>query len=329
MSHVIVIGAGMCGLACAHMLDREGHEVEVLDASLVPGGQVRTERHEGFRLERGARWFERTAATDKSIAALGLEAAVVPLDAPCRELGPQGYRDPTRSGGIPGEPARAAGRFSFEKGMGQWTRALAERVTVRLGWGVETIEADALGVRVHYVAPSGERTVRADAAVLAIPAGSARALGGACGAVVEPRTSGGRCGVVHLLTASAVDSPREVRISDEAGIPIEAWSHASSAERHLLRVVVGADAAGRSWQASDAVWVDAVVASLERTPVGRLEVESAVVDRFVLPAPGPAPVAVIDASRRLVLAGGAVSIADAVARGLDAAAEVERVPWRG
>ena len=96
----------------------------------------------------------------------------------------------------------------------------------------------------------------------------------------------------------------------------------------MLRVVVGDDAAGRLWKATDAEWADYVLGQLARTPVGKLEVETSVVDRFVLPAPDGSRVDVIDASRRLVFGGGAVSIADAVARGVAAAAQIERVPWR-
>jgi len=329
MSHVIVVGAGIAGLACAYQLDREGHEVEVLESSVVSGGSVRTERLAGFRLERGARWFERTTSTDALLSALRLGDVVVPVDVASKELGADGYRDPTHHAEpMPGEPALAAGRFSLEKGMGQWTRALADGLTVRLGWGVEAIEADALGVRVHYIAPSGERTLRAEAAVLAIPATSARKLGAACGALAEPRESGGRCGVVHLLAGAALDREAAVRVSPDAGVSLAGWTSASSAEGHMLRVVVGDDAAGRLWKATDAEWADYVLGQLARTPVGKPEVETSVVDRFVLPAPDGSRVDVIDASRRLVFGGGAVSIADAVARGVAAAAQIERVPWR-
>ena len=50
---VLVIGAGLAGLACARQLHRRGHSVQVLEASDRVGGRVRTERVDGFRVDRG------------------------------------------------------------------------------------------------------------------------------------------------------------------------------------------------------------------------------------------------------------------------------------
>ena len=41
---VVVIGAGMAGFAAADALVRQGHEVTVLEATMRPGGRVRTLR---------------------------------------------------------------------------------------------------------------------------------------------------------------------------------------------------------------------------------------------------------------------------------------------
>jgi len=50
---VIVIGAGLAGLACARDLAASGLRVRVLEASDAPGGRVRTDVVDGFRLDRG------------------------------------------------------------------------------------------------------------------------------------------------------------------------------------------------------------------------------------------------------------------------------------
>lgn len=50
---IIVIGAGLSGLSCARKLQREGHEVKVLEASDGVGGRVRTDNVDDFRLDRG------------------------------------------------------------------------------------------------------------------------------------------------------------------------------------------------------------------------------------------------------------------------------------
>jgi phytoene dehydrogenase-like protein len=50
---VIVVGAGLAGLACASTLHRAGRPVRVLEASDGVGGRVRTDVVDGFRLDRG------------------------------------------------------------------------------------------------------------------------------------------------------------------------------------------------------------------------------------------------------------------------------------
>lgn len=50
---VIVIGAGLSGLRAAGLLQTAGREVTVLEASDGPGGRVRTDLVDGFRIDRG------------------------------------------------------------------------------------------------------------------------------------------------------------------------------------------------------------------------------------------------------------------------------------
>jgi Flavin containing amine oxidoreductase len=50
---VVVVGAGLAGLACAVRLGRAGLDVHVLEASDDVGGRVRTDRKDGFLLDRG------------------------------------------------------------------------------------------------------------------------------------------------------------------------------------------------------------------------------------------------------------------------------------
>ncbi len=50
---IVIIGAGMAGLTCANYLHQRGRDVLVLDAQNAPGGRVRTDVVNGFRLDRG------------------------------------------------------------------------------------------------------------------------------------------------------------------------------------------------------------------------------------------------------------------------------------
>ena len=53
MNDVVIVGAGLAGLACAQDLVRAGVECKVLEASDGVGGRVRTDMVDGFLLDRG------------------------------------------------------------------------------------------------------------------------------------------------------------------------------------------------------------------------------------------------------------------------------------
>ncbi len=53
MTDAVIVGAGLSGLSCAISLEAAGLAVTLLEASDGPGGRVRTDVVEGFRLDRG------------------------------------------------------------------------------------------------------------------------------------------------------------------------------------------------------------------------------------------------------------------------------------
>src|SRR6187549_4009066 len=74
---VIVIGAGITGLAAAYELTRRGCRPLILESSSRAGGLIRTERTEGFTIEAGPESVlaSKPAALDLA-RELGLDAAI-------------------------------------------------------------------------------------------------------------------------------------------------------------------------------------------------------------------------------------------------------------
>jgi phytoene dehydrogenase-like protein len=53
MIDVLIVGAGLTGLSCARHLLAQNVSVQLMEAGDAPGGRVRTDVEEGFRLDRG------------------------------------------------------------------------------------------------------------------------------------------------------------------------------------------------------------------------------------------------------------------------------------
>lgn len=53
MTSVVVVGAGLSGLAAAYRLQQGGATVTVLESGSGPGGRVQTECHGGYIVDTG------------------------------------------------------------------------------------------------------------------------------------------------------------------------------------------------------------------------------------------------------------------------------------
>jgi len=74
---VLIVGAGMAGLACAVQLHRAGRQVRIFEASDAVGGRVRTDKVDGFLLDHGFQvYLDRYPETGKllDLEALDLKA---------------------------------------------------------------------------------------------------------------------------------------------------------------------------------------------------------------------------------------------------------------
>ncbi|MEV5195501.1 NAD(P)/FAD-dependent oxidoreductase [Streptomyces clavifer] len=101
---VLVVGAGLAGIVCALDLSRAGLTVELLEASDRVGGRMRTDRQDGFLLDRGFQVFNTAYPQVKRRLALR-ELRLRPFTAGLLAQTPSGQvriADPTRH---PGEAA--------------------------------------------------------------------------------------------------------------------------------------------------------------------------------------------------------------------------------
>jgi oxygen-dependent protoporphyrinogen oxidase len=79
-TEVVVVGAGLAGLAAAHELTAAGHETIVLEREDRAGGRVRTTELDGLTVDLGAHFVSpRYATVRRLIAHAGLEPSLRPI----------------------------------------------------------------------------------------------------------------------------------------------------------------------------------------------------------------------------------------------------------
>src|SRR5208282_5461910 len=77
---ILIIGAGISGLACAYHLRKSGIDARIVEAGPRPGGVIRSERRDGFLLEIGPQSFSGTPPLRDLCRDLGIENEL--LEAP-------------------------------------------------------------------------------------------------------------------------------------------------------------------------------------------------------------------------------------------------------
>jgi len=75
MSRVVVIGAGVAGLATAGLLARDGHDVTVLEKNERVGGRAGVLETDGFRFDTGPSWYLMPEVFDHFFALMGTSTA--------------------------------------------------------------------------------------------------------------------------------------------------------------------------------------------------------------------------------------------------------------
>lgn len=72
MSNIVIIGAGIGGLASANVLARAGHTVSVYEASAHPGGRAGQLKADGFTFDTGPSWYLMPEVFERYYQSLGV-----------------------------------------------------------------------------------------------------------------------------------------------------------------------------------------------------------------------------------------------------------------
>ncbi|MCP5064969.1 MAG: NAD(P)-binding protein [bacterium] len=176
VTRVLVVGAGVVGLAAAHRLRVLGREVEVLEAAVRAGGQfanqplcVASPEVRGLLGGLGLEKQPPMTAVQQRLASVSMPQRAGErwrrLATRWREVfaSRRGVAELAVSSAAPGELVAGVALVD----------ALAAGLPIRFGWEVIDTTGSATAVTVHYVAPSGERTTAADAVLLTQPIGKA------------------------------------------------------------------------------------------------------------------------------------------------------------
>jgi oxygen-dependent protoporphyrinogen oxidase len=183
-ARVVVVGAGLAGLAVAARLKSAGRDVLVVEASARAGGQLQTLREDGLIVELGAEGFvARSRAVPELCGLVGIAGSLVDqlttdtysIEGGELTLLPPGEAARRLGFQVPSEEL-GRGIRSLARGMSELTEALLAHVgaeRVRFGAAARSVERSSLGLRVQLVDGSTES---ASAVVLATPARLGSAL---------------------------------------------------------------------------------------------------------------------------------------------------------
>jgi len=185
MRHVAVVGGGLAGLTAAAELTDRSHSVTVLEASGRFGGQIATERRDGFVIEQGAEGFlARSAAVAELCARIGITAGLVTQATrrtlAWREGRLQELQDGEAAGllGIPVDPEELGrGLQSLSGGMEDLIEALLRNLRGRARLHTEArVSALRRDVDAWHLDCAGGESHTADAVILAVPPRDAQVL---------------------------------------------------------------------------------------------------------------------------------------------------------
>ncbi len=198
---VVVLGAGMAGLAAARELRRAGHDVVVVDKGRSVGGRLATRRIGAATLDHGAQFFTvRGPALADLVATSDAEAG--PIVEWCRGFGPgpDGYPRYAASGGMNALAKWLAAGLDCRVGL-----RIDSLAVVDSGWRLGHADGELVASAVVATPPIPQTLALLDAGGTALPGGLAADLGAV-------RWHATLAALVVLDSPSAVPEPGGVQL---------------------------------------------------------------------------------------------------------------------
>jgi renalase len=254
---VVVVGAGVCGLACARTLAASGMDLLVLERGRGVGGRCATRRIAGQPLDFGVAFLH--GSEPEFLTALRAVPSVI-----------EGWPSDVHGTGRPCQPdAFAPGehRLAYEEGLSAFPKHMARGLTVRLGARVVRLELTDGALALHL--EDGGR-VEAGMTVLALAPEQALDLLGtlpepspesrSAAAVLEMIPSHACLAVLATYPDDAPRPPWHVSYPETSSV-VQLVSHDSSKRPagSSLALVIQAHAAWSRRHLDDAAWPEALL----------------------------------------------------------------------
>src|SRR6266567_6621690 len=140
MAEIAIIGAGISGLAAAHVLRDAGHAVTIFEASGEVGGRAATRRRDGFTYDPGAQYIKGGGAvSDTWITGRFRVDDLIDISKPVWVFASQGRIQE-------GDPLQNVDpKWNYRSGLITLARRMAEGLNVRLDAGVVRLKQAATG----------------------------------------------------------------------------------------------------------------------------------------------------------------------------------------
>ncbi len=169
MPSVAIIGAGMSGLAAAHILGDAGYAVTLFEQGQEVGGRAATRERQGFIYDHGAQYIkEGTPISLAWITERFRLPDLIDIQKPIWTFDGQGYIQE-------GDPAQnKEQKLSYRHGLNTLAQKMAEGLSIQLGACITRIQQESTGWRIFNQTGQGYGSF--DALLITIPATQASTL---------------------------------------------------------------------------------------------------------------------------------------------------------